>query len=381
MKKLLLLALCAILSANADARTLYVDAARPNNKGNGLSKARAKKTIQAAVNVAKKGDVILVCPGAYASFETNNRKISVKSVKGPAKTGVALQENRNFVAILGKTPGGDPWAVRGTATKLAGFTLDGGDVWCGGSGCCGVAGGTVSSCRIRNLAGMASACFRSKLVGCSILDNTYETSGTWGSRGMGGLVLDSVLNRCRVYDNIGNMGSFPDFGGGYKESYAVICGSTLVNCLVARNENESELFGETKAVNCTVAGNGIYHEPDRESRGGSVPRLSEGSSFVNCILRNNFSRTAGSADSGFESTGVRYGAKTVRNVDPGNVYANTNKTNRNPKFASGFKLKKGSFCIDRGKLTKAQKKLVGTKDLAGKKRIKGKAIDLGCFEY
>ena len=45
------------------------------------------------------------------------------------------------------------------------------------------------------------------------------------------------------------------------------------------------------------------------------------------------------------------------------------------------KLKKGSYCIDKGKLTKAQKKLVGTKDLAGKKRIRGKAIDRGCYEY
>ena len=60
-------------------------------------------------------------------------------------------------------------------------------------------------------------------------------------------------------------------------------------------------------------------------------------------------------------------------------------TNRNPKFANAakgnYKLKKGSSCIDKGKLTKAQKKLVGTKDLAGKKRIQGKAIDRGCYEY
>ncbi len=36
---------------------------------------------------------------------------------------------------------------------------------------------------------------------------------------------------------------------------------------------------------------------------------------------------------------------------------------------------------DKGKLTKAQKKLVGSKDLAGRKRIRGKAIDRGCYEY
>ena len=46
-----------------------------------------------------------------------------------------------------------------------------------------------------------------------------------------------------------------------------------------------------------------------------------------------------------------------------------------------YRLAKGSPCINKGKLTKAQKKLVGKKDLAGKKRIKGKAVDIGCYEY
>ena len=87
MKQLLLLALCALLSANADARTLYVDSSRPNNNGNGLSKAKAKKTIQAAINVAKKGDTILVLKGKYAApLKTNNRKIRIKSDSGAAAT-------------------------------------------------------------------------------------------------------------------------------------------------------------------------------------------------------------------------------------------------------------------------------------------------------
>ena len=77
--------------------------------------------------------------------------------------------------------------------------------------------------------------------------------------------------------------------------------------------------------------------------------------------------------------------KKLHNVDAGNTYKNTDKANKDPKFVNvakgDYKLKKGSYCIDKGKLTAAQKKQVGTKDLAGKKRIKGKAIDRGCYEY
>ena len=66
MKRLLLLALCALFALDAGARTLYVDAKRPNNSGNGLSRAKAKMTIQAAINAAQAGDTILVYPGTYA---------------------------------------------------------------------------------------------------------------------------------------------------------------------------------------------------------------------------------------------------------------------------------------------------------------------------
>ena len=64
MKRTLALALCALLAIHAaEARTLYVNAKRPSNKGNGLSVKKAKKTIQAAINIAKNGDTILVYPG------------------------------------------------------------------------------------------------------------------------------------------------------------------------------------------------------------------------------------------------------------------------------------------------------------------------------
>ena len=115
MKKLLLLALCALLSANADARTLYVDAKRPNNSGNGLSRAKAKMTIQAAINVAQAGDTILVYPGTYAPIKTKNKKIAIKSVSGKAQTRIRPDDYVVETTVLNL---GD-----GTATKVVGFTV------------------------------------------------------------------------------------------------------------------------------------------------------------------------------------------------------------------------------------------------------------------
>ena len=79
-------ALCALFAVQAEARTLYVDARRPNNKGNGLKLSTAKKTIQAAINIAKAGDTILVSPGSYAPIKTSNKKIATVSSSGVLKS-------------------------------------------------------------------------------------------------------------------------------------------------------------------------------------------------------------------------------------------------------------------------------------------------------
>src|SRR6516164_6114743 len=47
------------------ATTYYVDASRPNDTGNGLTLATAKKTLNAAVNLMAGGDTLLVKAGTY----------------------------------------------------------------------------------------------------------------------------------------------------------------------------------------------------------------------------------------------------------------------------------------------------------------------------
>ena len=183
MKKLLFLVLCALLAAgSAEARTLYVNAARPNNTGNGLKPATAKKTIQAAINIARAGDTILVYPGTYHPIKTNDKRIAIKSVKGAAKTKIvksAKFESDVVLAQLGMQLGlrYDKAAATGRKTVLCGLLLDGQNLSLGSGACMyGVSCGTVKSCTIQHLGDKsleteAVAVRNAALTGCTIKAN------------------------------------------------------------------------------------------------------------------------------------------------------------------------------------------------------------------
>jgi hypothetical protein len=365
MKKLLLLALCALFAAGAaEAKTYYVDASRPNNNGNGLKPATAKKTIQAAVNLAQKGDTILVQPGEYAPFKTNNKKITIKSVKGASKTKIVKTAAQKDMALaqLGKayvltyqgSDGPETYSsipyTKGKDTVLAGFLLDGKNRSNGYCDLIGVSGGTVKSCSIQRLGKNDDgiwlepvAAADATLTACTILGNHATLAET------------CVFSRCRLADNQSKAGSY----------YPAVSESRLCNCLVAGNRyrgtsGRAALFEDSTLVNCTIAKN--------RTTSGQAP-FTRKSKYYNCILRNNW----------------RGSGNTVHNTDSGNTYGRTFQDNRNPKFvkeSSGdYKLAKGSPCINQGTVPAAIKSYVGSTDLAGKKRINGASIDMGCYEY
>ena len=414
MKKLLAIALCAVFAIHAaEARTLYVNAKAKNDTRNGLSAKKAKKTIQAAVNIAKKGDTILVYPGAYAPFQTQNKKITIKSVKGSKKTMIARLDSTplNLAKTVKKHDSQfnyDYYDYVGNATVLKGFLVDGvskpedkyGSVLT-------IYNGTLKSCTFKRI---GTSVNNSKLEDCLFTGNYTIPSGGFG--------LDNCqATRCRIQKSETVM----VWGGkllncSITGNSSVLIAATLANCLVAKNKDCSEIY-ESTLVNCTVANN-IFTTSEYSKN------VSSKSKYYNCILWNNFSRErkwvpverdvteSGYYDEygdwwegdpngdGYYDDGGNFvpyvyttrtdqvidykeslGPKKLHNVDAGNTYKNTDKTNKNPKLTSAYKPKKGSYVIDKGKLTKAQKKLVGKKDLAGKNRINGKAIDRGCYEY
>ncbi len=445
-------ALCALFAVQAEARTLYVDARRPNNKGNGYTAKTAKKTIQAAINKAKSGDVIVVAPGSYAPIKTNNKKIKIVALKGASKTKIVkpakldqkvalAQLGKSYTVYLGTDANGN-WKkgssgiwTKGARSTLEGFLLDGMNRAVGSFGeLIGVSGGNAKACILQRLGkkyadtyggfasfDYASVAVNSKLTDCIIRKNKADIAPAEYSA-VGSATTSSKFLRCSISNNEGDDEGFES-------------GSSLINCLLVGNTTRYELFSKATLLNCTIVKNNIEGRYED-------PRFSYASKYYNCILWNNYVkppkttkkvygyeyydadgnwigyRDAGTATFSISYTdalgqyasadGVTEGVlsrycpgwtksedsytdyvpgtnKRLHNVDSGNIYKYTDKTNKNPKFVGAakniFKLKKGSYCIDKGRLTASQKKSVGATDLAGGKRVKGKYVDRGCYEY
>ena len=384
MKRFLLLALCALFALNADARTIYVDASRPNNKGDGRSLKKAKKTIQAAINAAKKGDTILVYPGTYAPIKTKNKKIKIKSVKGKGNTRIRSKTDGLLLADLGRWQENQKafelvfaWYYEGArimkggaSTSLTGFTLrqdpSSASKWYGYRTASAVAGGTLRNCSIERCGrcGLVNAgrdryecgyrrekskaktylvnkpplVYKSKLIGCTLSDSCgsempaclFELSAI-GEALDGLAVCASTLTRCKLVAN-GSHGRF------------LIYDSKFYNCLIAENE-------WTKADNCVFANCTIANNPDLKMTKSKAR---------SCIVHGN--------------------GEDLFKPSRKNKFAATFTDGRDPKFVDcvggEYHLASDSPCIDRGKKVTG----TGSLDLDGGNRARG-TVDMGCYEY
>ena len=278
MKRFLALALCALFTLNAGARTLYVDARRPNNNGNGLSAKKAKKTIQAAVNIARKGDTILVRPGTYSPIRTNNRKIAIKSVRGAPKTKIHMRSssvNSPYALDLGARNGSKP--AGGTATRLSGFTCFSSRL---SDKSFAVAGGSVSHCRFNRVGGGSwgkptPVFTRCKLSRCVLVQ-------CWGDTVGGAFISKSTLSDCSIQKTGGQFatgwyfarryttptvfgGYVPDIHAPYSAVNAPLSPppdpldpQTVKSCKLVRcsfRSNSGIRIKDSTLIGCTFAGN------------------------------------------------------------------------------------------------------------------------------
>ena len=186
-------------------------------------------SLQAAIEAANEGDVILVGPGTYSPIRTNGKKITIKSTEGAASTiidggsanrcatlaDVALDEEEDGIVIEGST--------------LVGFTLMRGYNRC--------VEGVTEICTD------GGAVFGGTVVNCIIKDSESYWIEDESDDGCGGGACRAALYNCLI---IGNTAAE---GAGASDCI-------LYNCTVVANVDDACPVAYSEAYNCIISGGG-----------------------------------------------------------------------------------------------------------------------------
>ena len=394
--------------------------------------ATAAHAIQAAVDAANEGNVVLVTNGVYASderatsgYDSCNRVVITKSITVCSVTGP------DGTIIAGRGPLGSN-AVRCiymTAGFLTGFTLSNGytrtdghaDLDQSGAGINMYGGdGMASNCMIT--ANTAAYCgggaFAATLCDCDILNNIATNCGgaalselsncrIIGNGAMddgGGVGIDCLVNNCLIRNNWAETG-----GGAYlsvlNDSVIVsnhatdgggIAFSTVNRCDVSYNGASWSGGGLTggSANNCRIANNSSVYGGGISSGSannclfiGNYAFLGGGlycSSANNCTLTHNNSGMAfGDANNSVVwgndtnyCSGTQFSFSCTMPLPDGD-----GNTDADPLFVddanSNFHLQLGSPCINAGTNGLAPMPF----DLDDHPRIIGGTVDMGAYEW
>ena len=303
-------------------------------------------TIQAGINAAVNGDVVIVAQGEYfENINFNFKAITVRSTD-PNDPVVVLHTIINA--------GGSGTVVRcnsgeGANTVLSGFVITGGSASTGG--------------------GMSNVGSSPTVINCTFIGN----SGFLG----GGMLnsSNSMVTNCTFIGNTATL------GGGMLN---IGSGPTVTNCTFTGN---SATFGggmnntggaNPTVSNCTFSGNSA------NSAGGGMHNASSSPTVSNCILRG---------DSPDEFSGS--GTPTVTYSDVQGGFLGTGNIDADPLFVDpdngDLRLQPGSPCIDAGDNTAVPKGI--TTDLDGNPRFVDDPdtpdtgngdppiVDMGAYEF
>lgn len=353
-----------LLPAHGNGVTTYHVSPSGSDDAAGTSWLTAKQTIQAGVDAAVDGDIVLVTNGLYATggrtiatagATTNrvviDRAITVTSVNGPAVT--IIQGAWDPTDPL--TNGIGPAAVRGvylgTNAVLSGFTVTNGATQFDDIG-----GGGIHS----EISGVVSNC---------VISGNRANSGGGGV--YGGTVRHSIIS-----------GNRAEFGGGG------LCNANADNCLILYNTSPSEgisyflasaatylFYGPTPPelmtlVNCTIVNNA-------SAPGGLLLAGSSNPGKLavrNCVMWDNVNDKLDVGGAANDIAADMLVSNCYR--DDSKFFAITNDPQFVDSMAGNYQLKWTSPCRDAG----SNNFVASATDLLGLTRIVGASVDIGAYE-
>ena len=314
--------------------------------------ATASTTIHAAIEAADEGCVINVLPGTYSQ--------SAPFALDKAVTLVSTTTNAADVILRNTASDQRIVEVSDEGAELVGVTLTNGK-------------GSPLGAALTMTAGLVRDCI---VTGNSTGGAKGDTSGAvW--------ISDGRLMRCQIVGNSGGTGWNADCGGGVNAT-----GGIVESCLVATNRvsywGDSyttalgvKLSGTAKAINCTIANN-VCTNPDGDGCCPMATHAGANARFINCAIWGNVTKPGDTQYYVWHGTAASYTScyseLTINETSP--AIADPGFTDVSEK---DYSLTKSSPLINKG-ADYAAAGGISEFDIAGKPRLIGSKVDIGCYE-
>lgn len=372
------------VAATAPAYDVYVDATNGDDANDGLSEAKAKKTLQAAVDTRVPANSrVVALPGVYNEGSGLHVGKSFSNGSGFAqptiKSRVVVPTNKTLISrdgpevtiiegapdTTGDEYGCGPKAIRGVFLEknatLSGFTVRYGhtDYW-----------------RKKTEGGEHDTLYQDDLFAGGVLGRSKATNDKLG----GAVVENCILTE--NYTQNGGAGCLVTFRNcEVHHNYAICYGSFFrhgeaYNCYVHHNYGPRVGDCVFNFVNCT------FEENENIGRTATqiVENMEKGGKLWNLVnILGSVNDSFGGADvrNVIVSVGTRIGTNataTVENLDISHTYQELSEM-----FANGVPKARTAPTVDAGYNTALE--FLSATDVAGNSRLQNGTIDIGAFEY